>query len=144
MNENIKSSKKTSKKVNLKSKVDKNRNKKSEPEIKTIKQNSIQVLNNELINILDQEGKLVPVERNGKRKKIVDWNQVLNHCCEVSWFTIEYLKEHVTSTYNKPKLYYSEALRVLDIWYRNKDIHITKKEISSGKYKNVYYKVERI
>ena len=62
MKNKIKSSNKTSKKVNLKSKVDRDKNKKSEHI--TIKQNSINVLNNELIQVLKQEGKLVPVERN--------------------------------------------------------------------------------
>jgi len=108
--------------------------------------NSKHVLNKELIKFLDTDAKLVPVERTNKRKKIIDWIEELNYCCEISWFTFEHLKEHILEKYKdeKKSFYYSEFFRVIDMWNRRKNIHVSKKEVESGEFKNCYYKVELV
>jgi len=113
-------------------------------EVRSVEQNTKDVLPKELIQVLDKEAKLVSVERKGRRKKIVDWIEVLEHCCEITWFTKDYITKHVQEKYNKNKLRYSEFYRVIDMWNRKENLHVTKKEVPSGKYKNCYYKVEMI
>ena len=122
------------------------KNSKKEQNMKPVVMNSKHVLNKELVKFLDSEAKLVPVERKNKRKKIINWIDELNTYLELSWFTYEQMKEHILTKYKdeKKSFYYSEFYRIIDKWNDDMNLHVTKKEVDQGRFKNMYYKVELV
>ena len=102
-------------------------------------------LNKELTDLLNSNKvKLIPIKDKGTRRKIVDWNAVEEHCIDNRWNTVKMIQDHVLETYNKKTIHYSEVLRFIRKSRKDKNFHLTKKEIPSGEHKGVYWKFERI
>ncbi len=102
-------------------------------------------LDKELTDLLNSNKvKLIPIKDKGTRRKIVDWIEVENYCIDNVWNTVKMIQEHVLDTYDKQTIHYSEVLRFIHKSRKEKNFHLTKKEIPSGKHKGVYWKFERI
>ena len=86
---------------------------------------------------------LVPINEKSTRRKIVDWDEELELCCDRGWSTVKMIQDDVLQFYPKKKnIYYSEVLRFIRLCNKHEDIHLTKKSIPSGEHKGVYYKFE--
>ncbi len=102
-------------------------------------------LSKELTDLLNSNKvKLIAVKEKGTRRKIVDWIAVENYCIDNVWNTVKMIQDHVLETYNKDTIHYSEVLRFIHKSRKDKNFHLTKKEIPSGEHKGVYWKFERI
>lgn len=102
-------------------------------------------LNKELVDLLNSNKvKLIAIKDKGTRRKIVDWIEVENFCTDNVWNTVKMIQDHVLENYNKNTIHYSEVLRFIHKSRKDKNFHLTKKEIPSGEHKGVYWKFERI
>ncbi len=100
-------------------------------------------LDKELTDLLNSNKvKLIAVKDKGTRRKIVDWIAVENYCIDNEWNTVKMIQDHVLSNYNKKTIHYSEVLRFIHKSRKDKNFHLTKKEIPSGEHKGVYWKFE--
>ena len=108
------------------------------------KVNENQKLDAELITLLNSKKvHLVPIAEKGTRRKIVDWDEMLELCCDKVWNTVKMIQDDVLKFYPKKKtIHYSEVLRFIRVCNKHEDVHITKKKIKSGEHKGVYYKFE--
>ena len=107
--------------------------------------NKTEKLDKDLVTLLNSNKvKLIPIDEKRSRRKIVDWIDVEEHCCDNVWSTVKMIQDYVLQSSNKKTIHYSEVLRFIHKSSKDKNIHITKKEIKSGEHKGVYWKFERI
>lgn len=85
------------------------------------------------------------IDESGTRENLVRWSEVVEHFSGKDWFKISDIRAHVTKTYPKTKLHYSESLEFIRRTHKGAygKFHVTKKRVPPGQIlKGVFYKID--